>query len=141
MPHAMDNRFPIAFVEQEDAIILQLEMWEISRVIHMRPDNNSAQQPPSPLGYSVGRFDEDTLIVTTTNIDWPLFDEIGTPQSQGIETEERFTLSDDETVLDYQITITDSEMLLEPAVRHARWVWIPGEELQSYECDAAVSVQ
>lgn len=141
MPHAMDNRFPIAFDEREDTIVLQLEMWEISRTIHMQPDTERAAQVPSPLGYSAGRWEGNTLIVTTTNIDWPWFDEIGTPQGQGIETEERFTLSDDETALEYQITITDTDTLLEPAVRQARWVWVPGEELQSYECDAAVSAQ
>ena len=49
---------------------------------------------PSPLGYSVGRWENDSLIVTTTAIDWIYFDEIGTPQSPALETEEIFTLSD-----------------------------------------------
>lgn len=134
MPHAMQNRFPIQFIDQTEAIVLRLEMWDISRTIRMTDGASSGSQQASPLGYSIGRWENNSLIVTTTNIDWPYFDEMGTPQSPNIETEERFTLSDDETILDYQITITDPDTLLEPAVRRARWVWIPGEEIQTYGC-------
>ena len=134
MPHAMQNRFPIEFIDQAEAIRLRLEMWDNSRTIHMAEDAGNGLQQASPLGYSVGRWENNSLVVTTTNIDWPYFDEIGTPQSPEIEVEERFTLSADDTVLDYQITITDPNTLLEPAVRHGRWVWIPGEQIQTYGC-------
>jgi hypothetical protein len=134
MPHAMQNRFPIEFFHRVETIVLRLEMWDISRTIHMTEDASSRAQQASPLGYSVGRWENNSLIVTTTTIDWPYFDETGTSQSPEIEVEERFTLIDDETVLDYQITITDPNTLLEPAVRRGRWVWIPGEEIQAYDC-------
>ncbi|MGI9259635.1 MAG: DUF6152 family protein [Gammaproteobacteria bacterium] len=134
MPFAMENRFPIQFIDQGETIALRLEMWDSTRSIRMTNDGRVAQQQPSPLGNSVGRWDGDTLIVTTTGIDWPYFDEIGTPQSSAIGTEERFALSGDDSVLDYQITITDPNTLLEPAIRRARWVWVPGEEIQTYDC-------
>lgn len=134
MPFAMQNRFPIELIEQRETIVLRLEMWDITRMIHLREDAAGSSRQASPLGYSVGRWDAGSLVVTTTDIDWPYFDEIGTPQSSDIEVEERFTLSEDETALNYQITTTDPNMLSEPAVRHGRWVWIPGEELQPYGC-------
>jgi hypothetical protein len=137
MPFAMENRFPIEFVDQGETIALRLEMWDSTRKIRMTDDGIVAQQQPTPLGYSVGQWDGDTLIVTTNGIDWPYFDEIGTPQSSAIETEERFVLSGDDTVLDYQIAITDPNTLLEPAVRRARWRWVPGEEIQTYGCEIA----
>lgn len=136
MPFAMQNRFPIEFSEQDEAIVLQLEMWDITRTIYMDEAAARGPQQSSPLGYSVGRWDGDTLIVTTANIDWPYFDEIGTPQSSEIEVEERFALSDNENALGYQITIADPNTLLEPAVRRGRWLWIPGEEIQPYGCTA-----
>jgi len=141
MPHAMQNRFPIEFIDRAETIVLRLEMWDNSRTIHMTDDAGSRLQQASPLGYSVGRWEDDSLLVTTTNIDWPYFDEVGTPQSSEIEVEERFSLSDDETVLDYQINITDPNTLLEPAVRHARWVWIPGEEIQTYGCEVTSNAE
>ena len=139
MPFAMQNRFPIQFIEQAGTIVLRLEMWDIARTIHMAENADSRLQQPSPLGYSAGRWDNNSLIVTTTNVDWRYFDERGTPQSPAIEIEERFTLSVDQAVLGYQITITDPNTLLEPAVRHARWVWIPGEEIQPYGCTVTVN--
>ena len=135
MPFAMENRFPIEFVDHGESIALRLEMWDSTRTVQMTDESANVPQQASPLGYSVGRWDGDTLIVTTTAIDWPYFDEIGTPQSAAIETEERFTLSDNDEILDYQIRITDPNTLLSPAVRRARWVWVPGEEIQTYGCE------
>ncbi|NNC66300.1 MAG: hypothetical protein HKN84_16075 [Gammaproteobacteria bacterium] len=43
-------------------------------------------------------------------------------------------MSDDATVLDYETTITDPGMLVEPAMRRGRWVWVPGDEIQPYGC-------
>jgi len=134
MPFAMQNRFPIEFVEQGGSILLRLEMWDITRTIHMEENAAGDARQASPLGYSAGRWDGGSLVVTTTHIDWPYFDEIGTPQSSEIEVEEQFTLSEDETALSYQITTADPNMLLEPAVRYGRWLWIPGEEIQPYGC-------
>ena len=134
MPFAMQNRFPIEFVEQSGSILLRLEMWAIERTIQMDGTAGSAAQAASPLGYSVGRWDGDSLVVTTTNIDWPYFDELGTPQSSEIEVEERFTLSDDQTALGYESTITDPNTLIEPATMRASWVWVPGDEIQPYGC-------
>jgi hypothetical protein len=134
MPFAMQNRFPIEFSEHGDTIVLRLEMWDNVRTIHMDASADSASAVRSALGYSVGHWEDGSLVVTTTNIDWPYFDERGTPQSDAISIEERFTLSDDESELDYLVTITDPNTLVEPATRRGRWTWIPGEEIQTYGC-------
>jgi hypothetical protein len=134
MPFAMNNRFPIEFTDQGDDIIIKLEMWDITRTIKMAESAASNARDGSPLGYSVGRWKDNTLVVTTTDIVWPYFDERGTPQSPDIQTEERFSLNDDHTRLDYEITITDQVTLREPATRIGHWVWVPGEEVQNYGC-------
>ena len=139
MPFAMQNRFPIEFVEQAGSILLRLEMWAIERTIHMGEDAAGATQPATPLGYSVGRWEDDSLLVTTSNIDWPYFDELGTPQSGAIAVEERFALSGDETSLDYEFTITDPNTLVEPATGRGNWVWVPGDEIQPYGCTVMVN--
>ena len=48
---------------------------------------------PGPFGYSVGRWDGDTLEVTTTDIDWPWFDQSGIRQTEALHLVERFTPS------------------------------------------------
>jgi hypothetical protein len=69
-----------------------------------------------------------------TDIDWRYFDDDGTPQSAEMEVVERFSLSDDETRLDYEVVMTDPQTLTEQAARYGHWVWVPGEELQACNC-------
>ena len=135
MPRVMQNNpFPIQFTDRGDQIILETEVWDIERTIHLSGDEGASDHRGTPLGYSVGRWEGDTLVVSTTDIDWPYFDPIGTPQSERVEVVERFTLSADESRLDYEAVVTDPETLLEPAVFAWHWEWVPGEELQGYSC-------
>jgi hypothetical protein len=142
MPNRMDSPFPIEFTDRGDQIVLGFEAWDIKlgqqveRVIHMAGDQNAATHRGTPLGYSVGYWEDNALVVTTSDIDWDIFDDLGTPQSNLITTVERFTLSEEEDRLDYQVVVTDPEILLEPLVITWHWNWVPGESLEvmPYEC-------
>ena len=127
---------PIEFLESGEDIILRLEEWDAVRTIHMTGGAASTANPPaSTLGYSVGRWDGGTLVVTTDRIDYPYMDEHGTPQSDAITVVERFTLSTDGRNLDWSATVTDPETFTEPFVAFTtRWTWVPGEVLQPYDC-------
>jgi hypothetical protein len=101
----------------------------------MEPDSGADNAVPSLMGYSVGRWDDDTLIVTTTRIDYPYMDEHGTPQTDAVEVVERFTMSTDERSLNWAATVTDPGTMTEPVVAFTtRWAWIPGEYIQPYDC-------
>lgn len=134
MPGIMDNPFPIEFSEDGDDIVLRLEEWDTVRPIHMTAGADPASQPATPLGYSVGRWEGETLVVETTRIDWPFFDDVGTPQSSEVETEERFWLSDDRTRLNYTLEVTDAVTFLEPVTLEGYWVWAPGQEIKPFNC-------
>lgn len=135
MPGAMMSPHPIAFEVRREDIALRLEEWDAVRVIHMVADSDAASRPATPLGYSTGRWDGRTLLVTTTAIDYPYMDEHGTPQSGAVKVVERFTLSADGQSLDWAATVTDPETFTEPFVAFTtRWVWVPGETLQPYDC-------
>ena len=134
IPVAMDNPYPIDFTEQGDDIIMRLEEWDGVRTIHMNPDASAADRPASHMGFSVGHWEGNTLIVTTTDVDYPFFDDVGTPQSPEAEILERFSLSDDESRLDWQATITDPVNFTEPVTLSGDWAWVPGEEIKPYEC-------
>ena len=134
MPLVMDNPFPIEFSDHGDEILLEMELWDIDRTIRMTDAGNGGDQPGTPLGFSTGRWEGNSLVVTTTDIDWGYFDDAGTPQSRQIQSVERFTLSEDESRLDYEVVIIDSETLLEPLVLRWHWDWVPGEALQAYGC-------
>lgn len=133
MPTAMDNPYPIQFVQRGNDIVLLLEEWDGVRTIHMSDDGDD-ERNLSLMGYSVGRWDGDTLVVETTDIEWPYFDDMGTPQSPDAVITERFTPSTDGTHLSWEAQITDPENFTEPVVQEVEWIWAPDEQIKSYNC-------
>lgn len=134
MPGIMDNPFPIEFTKQGDDIVLRLEEWDTVRTIHMTGGSDPGSQPATPLGYATGRWDGDALVVETSRIDWPFFDDVGTPQSADVKTVERFSLSDDGSRLNYTITVTDPVTFTEAVTFDGYWVWAPGQAIKPYNC-------
>ena len=134
MPYIMEQPYPMEFVDEGDVIVMRLEEYDSVRPIYMSPEDVDASQPPSLLGRSIGRWDGNTLVVETTGIDYGFFNNAGIRQSPVVETEERFTLNDDGSVLDYQLTVTDPATFTEPVVQDKTWVWRPGEEVRPYDC-------
>ncbi len=135
MPGAMMSPHPIEFVERGSDIELRLEEWDAVRTIHMDDTSVGSNEAATRMGYSTGRWDDETLIVTTIDIDYAFMDEHGTPQSEAVEVVERFTLSEDERSLDWAATVTDPGTMTEPVVAFTtRWEWVPGETLQPYDC-------
>ena len=134
MPRVNHGPHPHQFIEDGDDILLLAEEFYLTRTIHMNSDVDPETVPASHLGYSVGRWEDDnTLVIETTRIDWPYLDLTGAPQSQDISVLERLTLSDDQSRLDYHLTITDPAFLTEPATLNRYWLALEGE-LQHYEC-------
>lgn len=134
MIEAMTSPYPIELAQDGEDIIIRMEEWDGRRRIHMNRSAPPENQPASPLGYSVGRWDGDALVVATTRINWPLFDSRGTPQSDQVAMVERFTISDDEQRMTWEVVITDPVNLTEPAVQRMEYEWIPGEEIKRYNC-------
>lgn len=135
MPGAMMSPHPIEFLKQGEDIVLRLEESDATRTIHMGADTDGSDRAAGRMGYSVGRWEGNTLYVTTKHIDYPFMDEHGTPQSPAVEVAERFTLSADEHSLDYAATVTDPGTMTEPVVAFTtRWEWVPGESIQTYDC-------
>ena len=137
MPSAMDNPYPIEFENRGDAIILRLEEWDGVRTIHMNATSGQEPPTPSPMGYSTGQWEGDTLVVETSRIDYPYFDDLGTPQSSAIRMTERFTLSPEERRLSWEAQIDDPETFTESVMLQILWQWIPGHEIKPFNCALA----
>ena len=54
--------------------------------------------------------------------------------SENVSMVERYTLSEDETRLESEIVVTDSENMVEPAIWENTWVYRPGVEVRPFEC-------
>lgn len=135
MPRGMLHPPPISFSDEGDRIVLRAAEHDLVRTIHMTADVDPRDQPRTPLGYSVGYWENDnTLVVTTSRINWPYSDGNGTPQSEESVHIERFTLSEDETALEYELTSIDPPYLIGPSVRGAQFTWDPAREIEPYNC-------
>ncbi len=134
MPALMSNPYPMEFVETDGDIVVRFEEFDAVRTIHLTSSVDPAGVPASHLGYSVGHWEGETLVVSTSRINWPYFNRVGIPQSEAVQVLERFTPLEDEDRLDYQLTVTDPATLIEPFVWEGYWTWRPGEEVHPYEC-------
>ena len=134
MPEAMMQPFPIEFIDRGDTIILKIEEWDNSRTIHLNADPE-ADVPYSRMGYSVGRWEGDTLIVETDRINYPYFNDQGIPQSDAVKIIERFTLNAQDARLDWTAILTDPGTFTEPVTMAGmHWEWIPDNEIKPYNC-------
>jgi len=140
MPNAVLNPYPMELIDEGDRIIQRIEEWDARRVIHLSADAPAQAQAPNHLGVSVGRWEGNTLIVETTQVAFPLLDGDGTPMSENASMVERYTLSEDETRLQYEVVVTDPENLVEPAIWENTWLYRPGVEIRPFECTVRETV-
>jgi hypothetical protein len=136
MPRIMGQPYPMEFVDAGDTIALRIELYDAVRTIHMAAAADAARMSATALGFSVGHWEGPTLVVETSRVDWPYFDQTGVPQSEGVEIVERFTPSEDGSRLDYVFTVTDPATFTEPVTLGKFWIWRPGEQVQPFDCEA-----
>jgi len=132
MPQMMGTPHPYEFIDAGDEIEIIGHEFNIVRTIHMTDAGDPAEQSFSHLGYSIGHWEGNTLVVETKRINWPNFN-ARVPQSEAVEVIERFTLSGDQSRLDYHALITDPETFTGPVNRERYWGAL-GETPEPYEC-------
>jgi hypothetical protein len=133
MPLIMEQPYPLEFSQEGNDIVLRLEEYDTVRTIHMN-GANASEQPLSPLGYSVGRWDGSDLEVRTTRINSGTFDSVGIPLSTNADIVERFSPSADGSRLDYEMTVTDPATFTKPVELSKHWIWLPEVRLQRFGC-------
>ncbi len=137
MPTTMFDPVPMQIIDNGDEILVRVQEYDVRRVIRLGPSEADTEPEGSPLGYSVGQWQDDVLVVTTTGIDWPYFDPYGTPQSGQMRYTERFGVSADGAVLEYSLTAEDPVIFSEAFTIGRRRTWTPGVEVEQYDCIAA----
>ncbi len=121
------------FVNDDESIQVHAQYFDTTRTIHMQNVADPKIQRASHLGYSVGRWEGTALIIETTRINWPFFDFRGTPQSEAVHVIERYQLSDDQSRLNVQITVTDPLPFAKPVTFEVDWLAL-GRTIREYNC-------
>jgi hypothetical protein len=100
----------------------------------MSAEESATTPAPTPMGHSIGHWEGSTLVVETGGIDYPYFDDLGTPQSPDIRVTERFTLRPQERRLSWEAHIDDPPNFTETVVMRIEWQWVPGHEIKPFDC-------
>jgi hypothetical protein len=138
-PRMFGTPYPSEFV-QDDANQRIVVIFEggahVWREIHMdgRPLPKREELNPTYFGYSVGRWEGDTLVVESTGFHektWLNFN--GTMHTDQLRTIERITRPNRDT-LHYESTIIDPGAYTEPWTVAWDIPWLEGAELAEYIC-------
>ena len=132
MPYIMVVPGPTDFVDRGESILFRSEEFDAVRTIHMNSRENPAAQPKTRLGYSVGRWEGDTLIVETGSVEAEYLVP-GVPLGPSASFVERFTPSADGKRLHYTIVITDPYSLTQSVEQKRSWIAID-EQVMPYNC-------
>ena len=105
--------FPMQILRTDSKIFIAYEFGGNSRVIHM--DRPGTEAPlPSWMGYSLGHWEGDTLVVdVTSQMAETWFDASGNYHSGSLHVEERY-MPVGENHIQYEATITDPEVFSRP---------------------------
>ena len=126
--------FPFKIVQTPQQLVLMYEIDNTRRRIYT--DGRKLPVDPSPawLGYSVGRWEGETLVVDTAGFnDQVLIDAGGHPQSEQLRIQERFHRIDFGH-MDLQITIDDPKMYTKPLTFRVTEPLLPDTDILESFC-------
>lgn len=127
--------FPIKIIQNPGLIVILHEYDTIFRQVFT--DGRALPEDPNPtwMGYSVGHWEGDSLVVTTAGFnDRTTIDLAGHPHTEALRTTERFHRRD-VGHLDVQITFDDPKAYTRPWTLPMEFDLVPDQELMEYVCE------
>jgi hypothetical protein len=134
MPKLNTIPYPFKTIQTPGLFLILYEGFTVYRQIFT--DGRALPKDPQPawLGYSVGRWDGDTLVVDTIGINEKTWlDNDGRPHSDALHLTERFRRKDFGH-MDIQITIDDPKVYTKPWTITESPRLLPDTELLEYIC-------
>src|ERR1700744_3451234 len=133
MPQMMTQPYPIEFLYSPGKVAIVVEAYMQLR--HIYTDGRAAPADPDPLfnGYSVGHWEGDTLVISSTGfVPWSNLSP-GIGHSDQMSIVERIRRTGPETI-EIKQTITDPKVLAEPwTVVH--YYKRGKDDIREYECE------
>lgn len=112
VPRATYMPYPFQITQGSDTIMISYQFADAVRTVHM----NDPGPPPTDswMGWSVGRWEGDTLVVEVTGLNGETWlDRSGNHHSDALQVTERYTLRTP-NVLMYEATLEDPEVFSRP---------------------------
>jgi hypothetical protein len=135
VPRMMYTPYPTEILQLPNRIVFVYEggahVW---RNIWMDGRAQPADPNPDYLGYSVGKWEGDTLVVDTIGFnDRTWLDAAGHRHGEKLRVTERFTRTDSNT-LKLEATIDDPDYYTKPWTVVTQATWMPNAEILEYIC-------
>jgi len=135
LPGLFLNGGPFQFIQPETEVVILSEYQHYTRTIHLDGRPHLGSSIRLFMGDSIGHWEENTLIVDTTNFnEFTSFTREIPYLSDALHTIERFTIADQNNIK-YEVTIDDSKLFTKPwktagLFRKAK----PEYEITEYAC-------
>jgi hypothetical protein len=136
-PRQFMTPYGVEFLELEESgriLIVDIGGPHTLRIIYTDGRPHPRDLSPSALGHSIGRWEDDTLVVDSIGFNEKFWmDRHGLPHTEMLHLIERFTRVSADT-LQYEVTIDD------PGAYTSTWTtglllrWSPGQEVFEYVC-------
>jgi hypothetical protein len=130
----LDNYLPFKIIQTPAVVAVLYEQSNTYRQIYTDGRKLPVDPQPTWMGYSVGHWEGDILVVEATgfnNQGW--LDALGHPQSEELRIRERFRRIDFGH-MDLELTINDPKTYTKPFTVKAREVLIPDSDVLEYVC-------
>jgi hypothetical protein len=128
----------IEFEQLADRLLIKYEYWNAVRTVYLDGRSIPVGTEPTRLGHSVGRFDDDVLVVKTTGLIPSQISLMGKKfyLSPDAQFNERYKMSEDQTRLDIEWTVIDPVNLRGPYTGMMSWLLAPAWKLDDWRCEA-----
>ena len=137
MPRAFYHLSPMDFRFEGDLVTIRYETMDVVRTFAIGGEPPAANRPHTPNGYSIGRWEQDALIVETTHLSAGETSRDGIPKSALMTLRERFEIEqhDDGPHLLVTLEITDPENFSETFTSVNDFALEPEWELLPFDCN------
>jgi hypothetical protein len=126
---------PWRIVQTPGFIVIVYEAFTLWRQIFLDGRELAEDVTPTWLGYSTGKWDDDTLVVDTRGFNGKAWiDQLGKPSTDALHVVERFRRKDFGH-MDIQITIDDPKAYTKPWTVTEEVHLLPNTELMEYICN------
>jgi len=125
-PHQLEIR------RYDDRVEMRYGEWEARRTVYLDGRAAPEDYSPSLLGWSVGHYEGDTLVIETSSVRGNLTF-WGAEHSDQLTAVERYTRPDDGERLLLSVTVDDPWSLKQSVVLKKVWGWAPDQEISAYE--------
>jgi hypothetical protein len=134
MSRSIYGPHPLQIIHDSDHLVM---LFEQNSMFHIVPTDGrpfTKDLPPSWFGESVGRWDGDTLIVETVNLNgYTRVDTAGHPMSARARITQTFRRVNFGTI-EHTFTLTDPKAYTSPWTVRDTWALDPGTRLLEYAC-------